>query len=145
LIAWENLFVANCSPCHSYGKEHGGSITVYARGSGVPSRTITNGIDWPVAMAFDGEDGLAVANAPWSEKGSVAVYGSGLGPTHNITKGIASPNAIAVDPSGNIYVSNIPAAKGKQFGITVYSARGSLLRTITNGVRVPTALAIGSE
>jgi sugar lactone lactonase YvrE len=140
-----NLFVANCSPCDSYGKKHGGSITVYAPGSGVPSRTITNGIDWPVAMAFDGEGKLAVANSPWTGKGSVAVYGSASHPMYTIVKDIASPNAIAADPSGNVYVSNLPVAGDKGFSVTVYNARGSLLRTITDGVKVPTALAIGSD
>jgi sugar lactone lactonase YvrE len=140
-----NLFVENCSPCDSYGKKHGGSISVYVPGSGVPSRTITNGIDWPIAMAFDGEDKLAVANSPWLEKGSVMVYGSGSNPTHTITKGIRSPDAIATDPNGNVYVSNLPVAGGKYYSITVYSANGSLLRTITDGVEIPSALAIGSD
>jgi sugar lactone lactonase YvrE len=140
-----NLFVANCSPCDSYGKKQGGSITVYAPGSGVPSRTITNGIDWPVAMAFDGQERLAVANSPSTEKGSVTVYGSGSRPMYTIVKDIGSPNAIAVDPNRNVYVSNRAAAGGKGYSITVYNARGSLLRTITDGVTVPSALAIGSE
>jgi|SRR5579863_995522 len=140
-----NLFVANCSPCSSYGKKHGGSITVYPPGSGVPLRVITNGIDWPVAMAFDGDGKLAVANSPWLENGWVTVYGSGSHPTHTITKGILSPNAITADPAGNVYVSNLPVAGGKDFSVTVYNARGSLLRTITDGVKVPTALAIGPD
>jgi DNA-binding beta-propeller fold protein YncE len=140
-----NLFVANCSPCYSYGKKQGGSITVYAPGSGVPSRTITDGIDWPIAMAFDGDDKLAVLNSPLYQKGSVTVYGSASHPTQTITKGIGSPTAIAVDPSGNVYVANLPVAGGKGYSITVYGAGGSLLRTITDGVAVPTALAIGSE
>jgi sugar lactone lactonase YvrE len=64
---------------------------------------------------------------------------------YTIVKDIASPNAIAADPSGNVYVSNLPVAGDKGFSVTVYNARGSLLRTITDGVKVPTALAIGSD
>ncbi len=140
-----NLFVANCSPCASYGKKHGGSITEYAPGSNAPSRTITAGIDWPIAINFGVDGKLAVANSPWLEQGSVTVYGSGLHPTRTITQGIGSPTAIATDPKGNVYVSNWPAAGGKGYSITVYNASGSLLRTITHGVKLPSALAIGSD
>jgi hypothetical protein len=142
-----NLVVANCPYCftESPSKDHGGSITEYPPGSGVPLRTITKGIDAPVAMAFDGPNRLAVANSPWMEKGSVTIYGPGAHPIYRITKDIDSPNAIAVDANGNVYVSNRPPAGGKGYSITVYSTRGSILKTITDGVKVPTALAIGSE
>jgi sugar lactone lactonase YvrE len=46
-----NLYVANCNGCQTgnYGPD---SITVYAPGSTTPSETITNGVNFPMALAF---------------------------------------------------------------------------------------------
>jgi sugar lactone lactonase YvrE len=139
-----NLYVAS--------NEH--PISVYAEGSTTPFRTISQGVDSPVALTFDSAGNLYVANVfttgtcgKSSNGGSVSVYApNGSTPIQTITPadGICNPIAFAFDSGGNLYVANYMA--GTYAGsVTVYSPGSlNLLRTITDGVGNPRSLALDS-
>jgi sugar lactone lactonase YvrE len=129
------------------------SILVYPPNSTTLSRTITEGIATPVAMAFDSGGNMYVANGAGggqcgnsSNGGTVTVYAPNANsPSYTITtgEGLCGPSAFAFDASGNLYVANFD--KGNEFAgsITVYSAgTATLLRTITDGVSAPRSVAI---
>jgi glucose/arabinose dehydrogenase len=120
-----------------------GNLTVYRAGTSVLERTITAGIDDPGELAFDSRGRLYVTNLPRhpiSSRGWISIFPPrGTEPIGKITDGIRKPVALAVDPSNNLYVADIVGR------VTVYSAKdGTLLRTITRGVKLPQALLIGS-
>ena len=59
-VAGANLYVANCAAgCGGKGK---GTVTVYAQGKTKVLRTISKGVVYPFALAFDGNRNLYVAN-----------------------------------------------------------------------------------
>ncbi|MGA8533435.1 MAG: hypothetical protein WB615_04950 [Candidatus Tumulicola sp.] len=123
-----------------------GSVVEYAPGSGTPLRTLTDGIDTPIAMTTGRLGLLFVANHPFLKQGSITVYASGTAPVRMITDGINGPDSLAVDRDGYLYVANWCGCGEKEDSITVYSPDGSrLLRTISQGVQGPTAIAIGEK
>jgi DNA-binding beta-propeller fold protein YncE len=140
-----NVFVANCPTC--YGSAHfAGSVTEYAPASGTPIRTIIKGVNTPIALAVGRHGLLFVANHPFLQQGWVTVYSSGTTPVRTITNGINGADSLAIDPRGYLYVANRCGCGEKQDSITVYSPDGSrLLRTITQGVIGPSAIAIGKS
>ena len=110
-------------------------MKVYAPGSNVPARTITNGIDDPDALAFDSAGNLYVANygdigdVPGVPLGTVTVYAAG---TATLIRTIPStnlvdPTALAFDRAGNLYVGN---AYGP---VSVYAAGGTQLLRVLGG------------
>ncbi len=124
-----NLYVANCPLCMAINKNNGagkpvflpgsGSISVYAPGGISPARTITKGIDGPLALTFDSAGRLYVDNIghKGAEKSSIAVYTAGSNsPTYTITQGLTSPQLplllapgstqVAIDSSSNLYALN---------------------------------------
>ncbi|MBV8725010.1 MAG: hypothetical protein JO078_09500 [Candidatus Eremiobacteraeota bacterium] len=111
------------------------SIGVYAPSSRRFVRTISTGVGWPYALATDARGNLYVANG---ESNTVSVYPSGgSSPSLTIGQSINDPASIALDSHGNLYVANL-------FGntVTVYGPDGSLLRTITDAVVGPEAVAL---
>jgi serine/threonine protein kinase, bacterial len=142
-----NLYVANTTDP---------TVTVYSPSGSSPMRTISKGVYYPVALAFDISGNLYVANA--ASKSSklgrtVTVYDPGSGKLlRTITKGVCVPVALAFDDADNLYVADGVIAPPKctshsgsaGIDVTVYAAGSKkLLRTITDGVDGPAALAFG--
>lgn len=111
-----NLYVANCETCNpapgdfdSTGKDQ---ILVYAPGATTPMRTITAGLDEPVALAIDSQGTLYVANCACGTNGSntgsntVTEYANGGTTLTNTITGLDIPFAIALDSANNLYVAN---------------------------------------
>ena len=134
-----NLYVANG------GAYSGGTVTVYAPGSKSVLRTISQGLNDPGALAFDGSGNLYVANITGNAVTVYAMGGSSL--IETISQGVLRPDALAFDSSGDLYVAN-SFTKADGFGrtVTVYAPGSTkLLRTITKGVCYPIALAFDSS
>ncbi|MBV8432848.1 MAG: hypothetical protein JO029_01055 [Candidatus Eremiobacteraeota bacterium] len=91
------------------GQSGKGSVTVYAPGGSTPVRTITAGIDDPVALALDPTGNVYVANIGGSGNGSITVYRPrSTSVWHTIRSGLHfPPNALAFDPAGDLYVADI--------------------------------------
>jgi hypothetical protein len=123
-----NLYVANAV---------GNTVTVYAPGKTSPLRTISQGVGYPFALAFDGSSNLYVANFTGS---TVTVYASGkTSLLRAISKGVRGPAALAIGSDGYLYVSNF-----SNNTVTEYPPGGTyVLRTISQGVSSPAALAFG--
>jgi sugar lactone lactonase YvrE len=130
------LFVANS------GND---TVSVYAPASTLPVRVIANGINVPIALAFDRHHNLYVANFGSS---TVSVYAPGkTRPTATIAKGIDNPVALVVDTAGNLYVANDGTSLHQIFGWVSVYRQGSttpVLR-ITTGMTSPVALALDSS
>jgi sugar lactone lactonase YvrE len=140
-----NLYVANDGcPASSCGHVVPSTVTVYAPGSTKVLRTITTTVDQPFALAFDSSGNLYVANY---NANSVTVYAPGSTKVlRTIEKGVDRPDALAFDGPGNLYVANYPcrfaSCRNRASSVTVYaSGRGKVLRTISQGVASPFALA----
>ena len=97
-------------------------MTVYARGSSSVLRTISEGVNFPYALAFDGSKNL----------------GSGL-VLRSISQSVQFPGSLAFDAAGNLYVGNSDNST-----ITVYaSGKKKLKRTISARVSYPHATSFG--
>lgn len=121
------------------------------------ARTITKGIQLPVALAVDPSDQLFVANCrrcPFSQPGKrkdwISVYASnGSAPLRRFDDGSDGrkiPRDLAIDSTGRLYVANdnLDRAGGPHGGeILVYAPGGSTpIGTITQGIDIPVALAL---
>lgn len=144
--SWVNLYVAN-----------GGNstVTVYKPRSNEPQRSITQGVFNLFAIAFDRVGDLYVLNGcnryPGHRNGTVSVYGPGAKSVlRTITNRITCPFAMALDAAGNLYVANEkPTCSGavcsSTYNALVYAAGStSLIRTISQGISTPLALAFDS-
>jgi DNA-binding beta-propeller fold protein YncE len=122
------------------------TVTVYAQGKTSVRRAISQGVNYPFALAFYASNNLYVANTDGGTYtgGNMPVYASGGGSVpRTISQGINIPAALACDGSGNLYVANNPKPPGS---VTVYAPdSGSVLRTISQGVTVPSRLAFDSS
>lgn len=119
-------------------------------------RSITKGVERPVALAIGSSDELFVANCarcPYSQPGKrkdwISVYSSGgstpLMRFDDGADGKKQPHALAIDSTGRLYVANGGFGKaGVQTGeVAVYAAGGTEpIGTITQGIDVPVALAL---
>jgi 6-phosphogluconolactonase (cycloisomerase 2 family) len=119
-----------------------GVITVYPPGSTKPSRTISDGIDFPTQLAIDASGNLYVGNLDPTACGSVTVYDAATGALENtITDGICEPISLAFDSLGNLYVGN--EADTNSSDVTVYAVgTRALMETITEGINVPFGLSL---
>jgi DNA-binding beta-propeller fold protein YncE len=124
--AWANIYVAD------YGNS---TVSVYDHKNYNLTRTISQGVDQPDALAVDGSGNLYVSNYG---SNSVSVYALGASqPSTTITDGVSLPLTIALDPSGKLYVGNYGTNT-----VTVYAAgTGALLRTISSGIALARGLA----
>jgi DNA-binding beta-propeller fold protein YncE len=114
------------------------TVSVYDRRNYSLTRTISQGVSKPDALAFDSSGDLYVSNYG---NNSVSVYAPGTSlPATTITDAVSLPLTIAVDAKGNLYVGNYGTNT-----VTVYAAgRDSLLRTISSGIALARALAFDS-
>ena len=135
-----NLYVARgAGPSYS-------QVLVFPPGAKKPARTITTGLDSPVALVVDKSNDLYVANcAPCSPAhphgGSVTEYAYGSDkPLRTITAGVDTPMAIALGANGLLFVANYEFFK--RGSVTVYSSGTTPVRTITDGIQNPDALAV---
>ena len=120
-----------------------GSVTVYNTGGSSPILTITNGVNYPNAIAVNSSGTIFVANGNGEGGyGSVTVYPAGQNtPSRTITNGVSDPTSLAIDSNGNLYVANWIS-----WAITVYApGKSSPLRTITSGVDDPIQIALDSS
>lgn len=127
--AGPNLYVANTG---------NNTVTVYRRGNITLQRTISQGINGPIALAFGRSGELFVAN---DQANTVTVYASGSTSVLRTISGLDYPDALAVGNSGNLYVAN-----GNANTVTLYGPGGrSPLRTISQGIDSPQHLAIAAS
>ena len=119
------------------------TVSVYAPNSSTPLQIIANGIEHPTSLAFDLEGRLYVANAGGrGNHGFVSVFSpGGVRVIRTIATGINNPVSMtSIVPA--MYVVN-DFAPGS---VSVYGIGASTpLRTITNGMAHPDALAIGNS
>ena len=108
-----DLFVADCNTCVSSGEKPAAaadSVTEYAPGQTNPSRTITQGIHHPVALALDAGGNLYVSNNGFNDGSkhlgaAITVYAPGSRtPLRKITQGILGPGPIALNAGGDLFV-----------------------------------------
>ena len=149
------VFVAICDA--TCGGSAPDEVLAYTIGSLTPSKTITNGLANPIALGFNAASDLLVENCSISpcgaetDEGSVGMYPpEAITPQTTVTNGISVPNGLAVASDGTFAVSNcvlcdveIQAGRHRenagsaQDSVTVYSADGGLLATITSGIESP--------
>ena len=109
-------------------------VDVYAP-NGFQLRTLPASNPYALAIGLGGE--LYVANGG---DNSITVF-AGSKNVRRIAAGISGPSAMVFDDQDNLYVSN----RGNNT-VTVYApGQTSVLRTITDGISGPTALAIGTQ
>ncbi len=155
-------FFASDNGAHS--DEDPGAIAVFQSGATSPTRTITNGISAPVAMAVAGDGTLYVYNGCAGSfgyrgickvsHGDVTVYPPGASdPSAEITTGIGTAgsaavlgvgNSLALDSAGTLYVVNEPPFNGGNGTVTTYAPGStSPTLTITDQIDDPIAVAVG--
>jgi sugar lactone lactonase YvrE len=123
----------------------GGVVSVYPPGGTKPARTISQGLNFPTALAIDASGNLYVANIDSLPCGSVTVYNAATGDLEDtITDGICEPVDFAFDSFGNLYVGNEQDTNSSN--VTVYAAgTHALLETITKGIDIPYGLSLDSS
>jgi len=126
---FDNLYVA--------GGEDAG-LAVYAPGSTSPFLTNFVGVNSAVALAFDRSQNVYVADYDEFE---VTVYAPGSTSVLR-TLFVDFPSALAVDRIGDLYVAEQFDSAVKVYGPG--ASEENVLRTISQGVSNPTALAFGS-
>jgi hypothetical protein len=138
-----NLYVASCPSCHEYGFGKS-SVDVYKAGTTKLLRTITKGIDLPLALAVDTNDDLYVVNSSYPHP-AVTVYAPGSSkPLPRITQGVTGPAELALDPSNDLFVMN-GEPSGSPTVVEYEASSGKVLRTITTGIQSPQAIAVDSS
>lgn len=136
----DDLYVASCPACHPYGSGKG-AVDVYEGGTTTLLRSIEDGIESPVSLAFDTDGNLYVLNfAPNTT--SVIVYAPGSSkPLRRLALGSAGPAAMALDASNDLFVMRYP--NGSAPNVVEYEAGSDkVLRIITKGISSPQAIAI---
>jgi hypothetical protein len=84
-------------------------VDVYPPRGTAPSRSITDGITWPIGTAVDAENTLYVTNGTKAngQCGDIAEYRAGRSHAfQSITDEMNSPIALTFDKSGRFYVAN---------------------------------------
>jgi hypothetical protein len=140
-----NLYVANCEVCNpSYFHTGADQILVYAPGTTSPMRTITAGVNEPVALAVDSAGTLYVANCNCGINGApggsdtVTEYANGGTTLTRTVSGLTTPFAIAVDTADSLYVANYGSNS-----VTKYlQGNTTPALTITTGLNAPGAVAL---
>jgi sugar lactone lactonase YvrE len=137
-----NLYVAACPACVPYQTGRA-SVNVYKAGTTTLLRSITKGIDAPVAVAVDSDDNLYVAGGSYARP-AVTVYAPGSSkPLRTLTKGLTGPTEVALDPSNDVFVLNNAGSSSGLPSVVEYEAASTkVLRTITNGLSSPQSIAV---
>lgn len=138
-----NLYVAVCPSCRPYGNGKG-AIDVYEAGTTKMLRSISAGIDSPMAIAFDTVGNSYVLNRNGA-KIAVLVYAPGASkPQRKLPQGLTDPFAIALDSSNNLFV--LRNGYSSPSSIVEYAAEShKILRTITNGLSSPQAMTLDAS
>jgi hypothetical protein len=120
-----NLYVAD---------NQGNAVAVYAPGGTSPLLTISDGLDLPFAMAFDGSDNVFVSNGANNSITEYAPGSAALAQTLYDPNG--GPGPLAFDKSGNLFVGNLGNGS-----VAVYTT-GSVFPafSITDGISGPYSL-----
>ncbi len=141
--ASNNLYAASCPDCHEYVTGTG-SVNVYAAGTTKLLRSIKDGINSPMALAFDTNGNLYVFNGDGNDT-AVLVYAPGAStPSRSLPQGYTDVSAIALDASNNLFVIRSPVSG--QASIVEYKADSTkIVRTITKGIQSPQAIALDSS
>lgn len=107
-------------------------VGVYSYRAKTLLRTISQGIDEPIAFAFDSGGNVYIANYG---DATVSVYASGGTSPIRTISGLHRPRALIFDSAGNLYVAC-------EKNVQVYAPGGtSVLRTIETGIGGARALA----
>lgn len=106
-------------------------------------RTYTNssGLTFVGALATDASGNLFVGN---QEPDEVLEFAAGTNTLIRTLPQPLPPVALAVDHQGNFYVASWAAAT-RSYHIAVYTAKGKLSRTITDGLSEPSQMAFDSQ
>jgi sugar lactone lactonase YvrE len=117
------------------------TVSVFSPGAFAPVRTISKGLDQPMALAFDAAGNLYAGNT-----NSVTVYRRGS--AHLIRKiDLSDPGgcvvyAMAFDHDGYLYIACVSAASGPGY-VAIYRPHSSQrLATITSHVNEPVDVAV---
>lgn len=149
-----NVYVANkYAPQASKKPCALGSVGVYRPANGEPVFTIDRYVNRPTALAHDDAGNLYVAN-DLTVKGSCRAGDSvtifrphSAVPVATLNRGVFHPRALVLY-SQLLYVANAPPRASKKLplgSVTVYNTRSfKLVRTITDGIATPVALATDS-
>jgi sugar lactone lactonase YvrE len=114
-IASGTLYVANDYPASD------SAVTVYPPGSNAPSRTISNGVEYPIALAMDRDNDLFVLSIGGN---TVNQYPKrGTSPMRTIEGGKSPLLSIAVAPDNDLYVGQKLAIKAYRPGKTSFFRR----------------------
>jgi DNA-binding beta-propeller fold protein YncE len=102
--------------------DHNSDILVFGPGSSTVTRTISAGLNRPLAIALDAAGNLYVANiGRRHHSGNVSMYLAGTSSVARIIqKGIDRPVDLVVDAAGRLLVANAPA-----FGVNTVAVYGS--------------------
>jgi large repetitive protein len=120
------------------------NVTLYDTISGVSEGSVTTGIVFPVAIAFDPSGNLFIGNTAGGIKdaGTITEYSpTSNTPIRTIKKGVNDPFYLATDAAGNVYSAN-------QFGntITIYAPGATKpTHTISTGVSVPVFVVVDAS
>jgi hypothetical protein len=97
------LYVANAQTDASGA----GEIAEYPRGTTLPSRTLTAGLNTTTGVAVDSTGTVYASNKYW---GSVVVFPKGKSaPSETIKKNLSGPDGLAVDKAGDLFIADSSA------------------------------------
>lgn len=116
-----------------------GDVEEYAKGSTKMKTAITNGISYPLGLAFDSKQNLYVSNYP----PAITVYAKGsTSPSETITGGgMTDPFGLAMDKNGNLYIADF----GVDEILEVKAGTTTVVNSGLTGVDEPLGLAIDEK
>lgn len=116
-----------------------GDVEEYPKGSTMMKTAITDGISYPLGLAFDSKQNLYVSNYP----AAITVYAKGsTSPSETITGGgMTDPFGLAIDKSGNLYIADF----GVDQILEVKAGTTTVVNSGLTGVDEPLGLAIDEK
>lgn len=116
-----------------------GDVEEYAKGSTTMKTAITNGISYPLGLAFDSKQNLYVSNYP----AAITVYPKGsTSPSETITGGgMTDPFGLAIDKKGNLFIADF----GVEQILEVKAGTTTVQNSGLTGVAEPLGLAIDEK
>jgi hypothetical protein len=118
-------------------------VIVFKPDSTSVAYTITSGISFPTAMAFDGSNNLYVANNALGKQNNVMKYAAGTGAAIATIKA-PGPTGVALDKNGIVYVSDGPGSIGASYNQLTEWQNGSIT-TVTAGISNPLAVVVSTS
>lgn len=116
-----------------------GDVEEYPKGSTTMKTAITDGISYPLGLAFDSQQNLYVSDYP----AAITVYAKGsTTPSETITGGgMTDPFGLAIDKSGNLYIADF----GVDEILEVKAGTTTVQNSGLTGVDEPIGLAIDAK